>query len=185
MSGKPLVLLTRPLPEPVLAPLTLRRDFSVLVPPARRYDRFQLARVADWIASPPLKEGGAFEFIYRFTPASLGRARQQGISVARVLEFLEQAINAPVPRSTEAALTRWDARGAEARLERVVVLRLASEELMAQVLASPPARRLIREQIGPAVALVQEKDWPRLIAALGDMGLVPDVVALEDSPADS
>jgi hypothetical protein len=70
-------------------------------------------------------------------------------------------------------------------LERVIVLRLASEELMTQVLASPPARRLIREQIGPAVALVQEKDWPRLIAALGDMGLVPDVVALEDSSADA
>jgi hypothetical protein len=32
--------------------------------------------------------------------------------------------------------------------------------------------------------LVLEKDWPRLIMALGDMGLVPDVVALEDSSAD-
>ena len=41
---------------------------------------------------------------------------------------------------------------------------------------------LIREQIGPAAALVQEKDWPRLIATLGDVGLVPDVVALEDLP---
>lgn len=172
-------------PEPTLAPLTLRRDFSVLVPPARRYDRFQLARVADWMTSPSLKETGAFEFIYRLTPASLDRARQQGISVARVIEFLEQATAAPVPRSIEAGLTRWDARGAEARLERVIVLRLASEELMTQVLASPPARRLIREQIGPAAALVQEKDWPRLIAALGDMGLVPDVVALEDSSGDA
>jgi hypothetical protein len=172
-------------PEPALAPLTLRRDFSVLVPPARRYDRFQLARVADWTASPPLKEGAAFEFIYRLTPTSLDRARQQGIPVARVLEFLEQAINAAVPRPIEAALTRWDVRGAEARLERVVVLRLASEELMAQAIASPPARRLIREQIGPTAALVQEKDWPRLVAALGDIGLVSDVVALEDSPADS
>lgn len=177
--------LVAPPPEPALAPLTLRHDFSALVPPARRYDRFQLARVADWIASPSLKEGGAFEFVYRLTPASLDRARQQGISVARVLEFLEQATNASVPRSIEAALTRWDARGAEARLERVIVLRLASEELMAQVMASTPSRRLIREQIGPTVALVPEKDWPRLIAALGDMGLVPDVIALEDSPVDS
>jgi hypothetical protein len=177
--------LVAPPPEPALAPLTLRRDFSVLVPPARRYDRFQLARVADWIASPPLKEGGAFEFIYRLAPASLDRARQQGISVTRMLEFLQQVINAPVPRSIEAALTRWDARGAEARLERAVVLRLASEELMAQVMASPTARRLIREQVGPTAALVQEKDWPRLVAVLGDMGLMPDVVALADSLADS
>ncbi|MEJ2151333.1 MAG: helicase-associated domain-containing protein, partial [Chloroflexota bacterium] len=145
--------LAAPPPEPALAPLDLHRDFRVLAPPARRYDRFQLARVADWAASPPLREGGAFEFIYRLTPTSLDRARQQGIPVARVLEFLEQATGAPVPRPIEAALMRWDARGAEARLERVLVLRLASEELMAQVMASPPARRLIREQIGPTAAL--------------------------------
>ncbi len=178
--------LAAPAPEPASSPLTLRRDFSVLVPPARRYDRFQLARVADWVSSPLVGriEGGELLFTYRLTPSSLGRARQQGISVARALKFLEQAIDAPVPRSIEAALTRWDARGAEARLERVVVLRLASEELMSQVLASLPARRLIREQIGPTAALVQEKDWPRLVAALGDVGLVPDVVALEDSPVD-
>jgi hypothetical protein len=56
---------------------------------------------------------------------------------------------------------------------------------MAQVMASAPARRLIREQIGPTVALVLEKDWPRLVAVLGDMGLVPDIVALEGSPVDS
>lgn len=177
--------LIAPPPEPALAPLTLRHDFSVIVPPARRYDRFQLARVADWVSSPLVGgvEGGELLFTYRLTPVSLDRARQQGIFVARVLEFLEQAIDAAVPRSIEAALTRWDARGAEARLERMVVLRLASEELMAQVLASPPARRLIREQIGPAAALVREKDWPRLVAALGDIGLVPDVIDL-DSPAD-
>jgi hypothetical protein len=155
----------------------------VLVPPTRRYDRFQLARVADWISSPPLEKEGSPDFVYRLTPASLGRARQQGISVARVLEFLRRATDTPVPRSIEAALTRWDARGAEARLERVVVLRLASEELMAQAMSSP-ARRLIREQIGPTAAVVLEKDWPRLVTALGDMGLVPDVVALEDSPPD-
>jgi hypothetical protein len=182
-TGAAFLGLAAPSPEPALAPLTLRRDFGVLVPPTRRYDRFQLARVADWISSPPLEKEGSPDFVYRLTPASLGRARQQGISVARVLEFLRRATDTPVPRSIEAALTRWDARGAEARLERVVVLRLASEELMAQAMSSP-ARRLIREQIGPTAAVVLEKDWPRLVTALGDMGLVPDVVALEDSPPD-
>jgi hypothetical protein len=181
LAGAAFLGLGAPPPEPAPAPLALRRDFGVLVPSARRYDRFQLARVADWVSSPGVggTKGDEQPFVYRLTPASLGRARQQGISIARVLEFLGRAVDAPLPRSIEAALTRWDARGAEARLERVVVLRLASEELMAQVLASPPARRLIREQIGPAAALVQEKDWPRLVEALGDVGLVPDVVGLE------
>jgi len=61
--------------------------------------------------------------------------------VARALEFLGQASGAPVPRSVEAALTRWEARGTEAVLERTVLL--------------------------------------RLVVALGEMGLLPNVIALE------
>ena len=176
-AGAAFLGLAAPQPEPEPEPLTLRRDFSVLVPTARRYERFQLARVADWVASAGLEEA---LYTYRLTPVSLERARQQGIPVARVLEFLGRETGAPVPRSVEAALTRWDARGAEARLERAVVLHLASEELMAQVMSAPSARRLIREQIGPKAALVRERDWLRLIAALGEIGVVPDVVDLED-----
>ncbi|MDY6877045.1 MAG: helicase-associated domain-containing protein, partial [Chloroflexota bacterium] len=122
-------------------------------------------------------------FVYRLMPASLERARRQGIPVARVPGFLGQITGAPVPRSVEAALARWETRGAEARLERAVLLRLSSEELMAQVTASPLTRRFIREQLGPATALVREQDWLRLVAALGEMGLLPDVFALEEDDA--
>ncbi|MCP4543301.1 MAG: hypothetical protein GY832_39815 [Chloroflexi bacterium] len=156
--------------EPVT--LTLQPDFTVLVPSARRYERFQLARVADWMRT------GA-PFIYRLTPTSLKRARQQGIPIARVLEFLGQVTDAPVPRFVEAALTRWDARGTEAQLERELLLRISSEELMTQITSSPRTRRLIREQISPTVALVHERDWSRLIVALGEMGLLTDVTLAE------
>ena len=60
------------------------------------------------------------------------------------------------------------------------MLRLASEELMTQVTSMPATGRLIHEQVGPTVALVRDKDWPRLVAALSDMGLIPDIVALDD-----
>jgi len=171
-------------PEPEPAPLALRSDFTVLAPPARRYERFQLARVADWVTSPLVGGIEGDPFVYRLTPTSLERARRQGIPAARVLEFLGQVISAPVPRSIETALTRWEARGAEVRLERVVLLRLSSEGLMAQIAASPLTRHLIRERIGPAAALVRERDWPRLVAALGKTGLLPDVIALEEHDAD-
>jgi hypothetical protein len=101
--------------------------------------------------------------------------------VARVLEFLGQTTGSPVPRAVQAALTRWEARGAEARLERVVLLRLSSEDLMAQITSSPATRRLIQEQVGPAVALVREADRPRLVVALGEMGLLADVAGLDES----
>lgn len=157
-------------------PLRVGDDFTVVVPAARRYERFQLSRVADWVRTGE-------PYVYRITPTSLERARRQGIPVARVLDFLSRVTAAPVPRFVEAALRRWEARGAEARIERAVLLRLASEELMAQVMSSPPVRRLIREQVGPTAALVNDRDWPRLILALGEVGLLPDVIALEESHA--
>jgi hypothetical protein len=157
--------------------MALRPDFTVLAPPARRYERFQLARVADWV-------GTGDPFVYRLTPSSLERARRQGIPVARVLEFLGRVTSAPVPRFVEAALTRWEAQGTEAWLERPVLLRLSSEGLMAQVVSSPLTRHLIQEQIGLTAALVRERDWPRLVVALGEMGLLPEVTGLEQFQAD-
>jgi hypothetical protein len=160
--------MAEPLTPPKPSPARVRRDFLVSVAAALRYQRFQLARVADWVRSGD-------HFIYRLTPASLTRARQQGISVTRVLEFLREITDAPIPRSVEAALTRWDACGTEARLVRAALLRLSSEELMDQVASAARLSRLIQERIGPTTAVVREQDWPRAITALAEMGLLPEV----------
>jgi hypothetical protein len=165
--------------EGELPPLVLRPGFTVLVPPAQRYERFQLARIARWVRTGD-------PFVYRLTPTSLQRARQQGITVTRVLEFLDQATGAetPLPRFVEAALLRWDAREAEVRLERALLLRLSSEELMDQLMSHSRTRRLIAEQIGPVAALVRESDWTRLVVALGEMGLLTDIIGVEETNVD-
>jgi len=175
-AGAAFLGLAEPPPEPASAPLTIQPGFTILVPSARRYERFQLARVADWVrTADPLAPA-----VYRLTPTSLERARRQGLSVARVLEFLSRVTSAPVPRFVEAALTRWDTRGVEARLEQAVLLRLSSEGLMAEIKSSPRTQRFIQEQVGPATALVRQRDWHRLIAALGEMGLLPEIVDPEE-----
>ncbi len=156
------------------ASLTLRPDFTVLVPPGRRYERFQLARVADW-----LRTGDPF--VYRITPGSLSSARQQGISIKRILEFLEETTEEPIPGPIEKALTRWDIHGSEIRLEQSILLRVTSEELMSEIMASPHIQRLVQEKIGPTRALIHERDWPRLVKALSAMGLLSETVGLEDS----
>jgi hypothetical protein len=55
------------------------------------------------------------------------------------------------------------------------MLRISSEELMNQVTASPTLSRLILERIGPTAATVREQDWERVIGALEDLGLLPEV----------
>jgi hypothetical protein len=147
--------------------------FRVAVPAARRYERFQLARVADWVESGD-------RFTYRLTPDSLERARKQGISVKRVLEFLDEVTDGPLPRSLEAAVTRWNARGTEAWMARSIVLRLSSEELMNHAMSSRRVGHLIKEQIGPTTALVSDQDWPRVVAGLEEMGLLPQIVDLDE-----
>jgi hypothetical protein len=148
--------------------LNLRSDFTVLVPPARRFERFQLARVADWTRTGDV-------FVYRLTPRAMERARQQGIPIARVLEFLEQVTGASVPRFVEAALTRWEARGAEANLSRRIVLQLSDGDLMDQLMSSPRTGHLVQERAGPTTALVREADLSRIAATLGKLGLLLDV----------
>jgi hypothetical protein len=172
-SGAAAIESGQPPSEPETMPLILRPDFTVRVPPSRRYERFQLARVADWVITDE-------HFVYRLTPSSLGRARQQGIPVTRVIQFLTEASGIAIPRSVETALMRWEARGTEAWLEPALVLRLSSKELLEQLSSSPRTHHLIREQIGPTVALVHEHDWPRLVVALGEMGMLADVTALEE-----
>lgn len=156
-----------PPPEPPSPPLVIRPDFVLEVPAGRRYERFQVSRVADWlhIGDPSL---------YRLTPASLERARQQRIPPERVVAFLEEATGGAVPPVLRRALERWARRGPEARLESVVLLRVQDEALLRELAATPATRRYIREIIAPTVALVSSGDAERLAQALVERGILPD-----------
>jgi len=162
-----------PAPRPVARP-----DLTIEIPASRRYERFQLGRVADWARSGE-------RYAYRISGGSLQRAKQQGISVKRVLEFLREATEQPLPHSVEQAVKAWEKSGSQARLEQLIVLRLADEKLMERILATPSTRNLVQERIGPSAALVRKRDWKRLVTALAEMGLLSDVVGIDDDAAGS
>ncbi len=173
-AGAAFLDVTDPPSRPEPSPARLRSSFCVSVSAHRRYERFQLARVAEWVQTGE-------RFTYRLTPASLERARKQGISVRRVLEFMQEIIEAPLPRPVEKALRRWDMHGTEARLGRVILLQTPSnKELMDQIISSPRLSRLIEERIGPTAALVRRQDSSQIVKRLGEMGLLPDVKDLPD-----
>lgn len=154
-------------------PLVVRPDLTILVPAARRYERFQLSRVADWAHT------GA-PYIYRLTPASLERARRQRITPDKVSAFFKRVTNGNVPRTLETILSRWASHGPQVQLEQGVLLRVRDEGLMQEIASAPATRRFIREVIGPTAALVAPADWPRLVRALVQRGLLPDLVGLEE-----
>src|SRR5262249_45736678 len=56
--------------------------------PANAYDRFQLARISDWLPPEPAAENG-LAYPYRLSPTSLARGARKGISAARMVTFLE------------------------------------------------------------------------------------------------
>ncbi|MFW6082857.1 MAG: helicase-associated domain-containing protein, partial [Chloroflexota bacterium] len=171
-EGAAYIGLSNPPPPSSSPPARLRPGFRVVVPAPRRYARFQLNRVADWVQSGE-------RFVYRLTPSSLDRARQQSIPMTRVIDFLEKIIEAPLPESLEQALDRWDTHGTEVHLESTILLRLSTADLMDQILGSSHLDKLFGERVGPRAVLIHRHDWPEVIVQLEAIGLLPE---LKDLP---
>jgi hypothetical protein len=147
---------------------TVRPDLTITMPAARPLQRFQLARVADLVGAGDL-------YIYRLTPASLSRARRQRIDPERVVEFLDDLSDTPLPGAVSSSLMRWAQRGTEVWIERAVLLRVADEAVLQEILASPKTGPYVERTVGATVAVVAEEHWPRLLDALAELGLLAKV----------
>jgi hypothetical protein len=135
-----------------------------LVPRSLRY---QLARFCEW-------EGQRNEaYHYRVTAVSLERARQAGLRTGHLLALLHRQAEA-VPPALVKALERWDEHGTEARLGWLMVLRLSSPAILAELRASP-ASRFLGDPLGPAAIIVKPGARDKILAALAEMGLLAEV----------
>lgn len=155
------------LPEP--PPLRLRHDGVLLVPPGRRYERFQLSRIAVPLGNVAGEKPG--ETCFRLTPGSLARAKGQRIALERILEFLTTALAHPLPAALRKAVERAYHGGEQVRLARVWLLRVKDPDL----LDYPPIRVLLQERLGPRAALVRVADRERLLAVLVQEGLLAEL----------
>lgn len=142
---------------------------TISVPASRRYDRFQLARIADFVSAGEV-------YTYRLTPASLARAEAQRIDMERMIESLQRASGSELPPPVLKAIQRWRSKGTEAEVERMVVLRAKSPAILKSLQASPKTRGLIGEILGPTTARVEEKHRQKLINALAEMGILADII---------
>ncbi len=163
LNGEPLKRL-----PPENDPLAVRSDARIsarrLTP---RHVRYQLARFCEWGKETP------DEYQFRVTPASLGQARQQGLKVRQLITLLNRYARA-VPPSLINALERWDKQGSEARLEKMVILRVSSEEIL-QALRKSPASRFLGEPLGPATVSIKPGAVDKVLGALAELGYLGEV----------
>jgi hypothetical protein len=124
--------------------------------------RYQLARFSEWEA----QKGEAYH--YRLTPASLARARQQGLTPNHLLRLLPRHAQTVAP-SLVRAIERWERLGVEARLEQVTVLRLATPDLLQAVRASKAAR-FLGDPLGPTSVIVKPGAAGKVLAILAELG---------------
>jgi hypothetical protein len=136
-----------------------------LVPRAVRY---QVARFADWEG----ERGG--DYSYRLTPSALERARKAGLMVGHLLALLRRYADA-VPPSLVKALERWEERGrSDATIERLMVLRTSSPEVMG-ALRKSRAARFLGDPLGPAAVVVNAGAAEKVLSILAELGYLGEV----------
>lgn len=160
------------------AKLLVRSDARLLAPRLTpRAVRYQLARFCELQQESP--EG----YQYRLTPASLERARTQGLNTQHLLALLHRHAEA-IPPSLVKAFERYEQYGSQARIEKLVVLRLASPEML-QSLRASRAGRFLGEPLGPSAVVIKAGAAEKVLAALAEMGYLGNARLEKDEPPGS
>jgi hypothetical protein len=153
------------------AAIHVRSDGRVSIPFfAPRAARYQIARFCQW------EQPSAHEYRYRFTPGSLEQALDQGLQIKHLQTLLARHTQ-NVPPNMIAALTRWDQRGTEARLQSALILRLSSPELL-QMLRDSRAERFLGDPLGPTTVIVKPGTGEKVLEILAEMGYLGEVIDL-------
>ena len=113
------------------------------------------------------------EYRYHISPRSLDRARRQGLKVEQLLALLARHADAGIPTAVTKAVTRWEARGLEARAEMQAVLRVSRPEILKQLRESKAAR-FLGESLGPTAVIIKHGAESRVIAALAELGILAE-----------
>lgn len=133
-----------------------------------RSARYQLARFTEWIGYK------RDQYEYRLSPASLDRAGKQGLTIPHLLTLLNRYTK-QVPPNLVRALENWERHGEEARLERVMVLKVRTPEVL-QAIRQSKASRFLGTPLGPTTVEVRAEAWKKIVQALAELGYLVDSV---------
>jgi hypothetical protein len=157
-------------------PMKLNTDGTILISrKAPRIDRFQVMRFTAWEG----KANPNTPYTYKLTPESIARANEQDITAEHITTFLKRIThNAPLPASVTKLLTTNQPREASSvTLERLLVLRTTSLEVMNFILETPALRRYLGARLGDLAVVVRADQWEALRSALDEKGITLEVIS--------
>lgn len=146
------------------AKLNIDSKGHITIPPMfPRRAHYQIGRFCEYISE------AAGDYTYHITPASLASAQAQGLTISQLITLLRNHAAVPLPPNLLKAIQRWDQHGTQARIENVVVLRVASPEILKE-LQSSRAARFLGDPIGPTTIQVNPGAWEKVLGALAELG---------------
>jgi hypothetical protein len=142
-----------------------------------RYDRIQIARFAAWISAPPAREGKEVDdgvYQYRLTPQAIGRVADEGIQLMQhIVPFLQKSSGQGVPQNVLKMLEAWHMSPSEVVIEDIVIIRARDLNVYERLRRTERANKWLGQQVGPQAHAVKREDYPALLNALRQMGILP------------
>jgi hypothetical protein len=106
---------------------------------------------------------------YRLTPASLLAGRSSGLTLPTLETWFQQRAGQPLPAAARLLMTAG--QGMPPRLQRHLVLHVATPELADGLMQWPETRALVEERLGPTALVVSEENAERLRERLDAAGI--------------
>ena len=164
LENKPVEYSTREISE-----FTLRKNGTILLPVnTQRELHYQIARFCVWEKIQPK------HYRYKISQTAVRRAKTQHISTGQIKMLFKKSAKKPIPRNILVALDRWDKKQSQINLEKHILIRVVSPDILDQIEESS-AKRYIRGRLNETTAVTTPNDIRRLEDMLIEMGYFADI----------
>ena len=132
-----------------------------------RIVRYQNSRFVEWL------DVSAVQGTYQITPASLLKAREQGLLPKHLILLLRKHAESGLPPILYQAIKSWEAEGTQANIQTQTILRLGTPEIL-QALRESSAAHWLGESLGPTAVILKPGAEKSVIQALSALGYLTD-----------
>ncbi|MFA5612719.1 MAG: helicase-associated domain-containing protein, partial [Anaerolineaceae bacterium] len=115
----------------------------------------------------------AVQGTYQITPASLLKAREQGLLPKHLILLLRKHAESGLPPILYQAIKSWEAEGTQANIQTQTILRLGTPEIL-QALRESSAAHWLGESLGPTAVILKPGAEKSVIQALSALGYLTD-----------